>query len=223
MPEKTPARGALTAVIAAAGGVCVVAGLFLAFRLLTGPHPAPRAPLCLVIGSDNSRSNRTQAGAGALSAARLGSELASSDTLTLVRVNATAEEYFAGPPPVSRTQTLEIILNALKDAPPRKGTFPLLFWRDVAERCAQADAPVFAVFYTDGENDDQSAQTRSALRKVIRELAADKHLRFVALVGAKPQTRAGLRRDFAPLKRRFDIFAPGTISVERLVRLSGNR
>lgn len=168
-------------------------------------------PQHVVIGWDTSGSNREVLPAQVRAGIRLIRRLSPDrDYLSLYRVDATTQELFDNPPLASRDQLQTLLFQELRTPAKQPGTHPGTFWVIVSARARSSQRPLTVVFFTDGEDEQPGALT-SSQKAAIEELAANRRVVKITIVGVKSETRASLRRALAPLGNRLEIRGSGEL------------
>jgi len=67
------------------------------------------------------------------------------------------------------------VIHQLGPKPSHRGTYPERFFRLIADDLDHNDVPTMIELFSDGDNDDQSAATRLALRRIAKRLASHLH------------------------------------------------
>lgn len=138
------------------------------------------------------------------------------DRLTLYRLDSTTHEFFDAYAPESGDRLQRTIVTEVSSVSGTRGTFPALFWTAAAAR-AEADAgPVTVEIFSDGDNDDQTAESAATIRAAARRLAANPRVSGVWVFGAEPRNWATLRAAFAPMGDRLHLCAPPDMTVDRV-------
>lgn len=185
---------------------------------LYGCGAQPSGPgVSILAGFDTSGSMRPRLAAAALAGSRLAGRLdPDRDTLTLYRVDRETQEFHDGPAPDSGAGLQREIVTALGREPARPGTFPALFWAEMARRAKAETHPVAVILFSDGDNDDQRPGAAQAIRRAAADMAANPRITSVAVCGVSPGNRAALREAFAPLGGRFELLNLSEADVQRL-------
>lgn len=213
----------------------VTTSLAAALALAAGGcgHPAPPtgapasptgAPSCHVYaGLDTSASWRPFLGVSATLCARQGLRLdPDRDFLTLYRLDSSTREFSNGLAPESGEKIQRVIIHEVGAVSATHGTFPAKFWTATAARAKSDPGSVVVEIFSDGDNDDQSAQASSEIKTAARSLAANPHVSAVWIFGAEPRNWATLRTEFAPLGDRFHLCSPPEMTIDRVASaLSG--
>lgn len=189
--------------------------------LLLGSRPAPARPAVHVFaGVDRSLSAEPQLGAYAHCLADLATSLEDHDRLTLYRFDYNPYEFYDGPVPADIEHFKATLLQALRPAPPRRGTRPALFFKAVADRLDREGGEALVVMLSDGGNDDRSSDPM--YRQAVQRLAERPGVRGMAVLGTLPAQRQELRDYLAPFGARLQLQGPEDISVGCLLdQISG--
>jgi hypothetical protein len=185
------------------------------------PSRSHARPIHAYVGIDTSAGTRSRLGAFAALAARLGSGRLEPgrDHLTLFTICDSTREFSDGPAPESQPVLEQTIVQAVKIPPAHSATLPALFWSEVARRVsADATSRVIIVLLSDGDNDEITAESRSAIQAAGRRLAACANVVSVAVIGVNPENRAYLRACFAPLGDRFLLQGPTEMDTDAVLR-----
>ena len=198
-------------------GIGAVAVLVVVLVLARTCH-TDRHPVEAVIGVDTSGSARPRLSEYVLHASRLISHLEPGcDTLTLFRVDAQTQEFYRDTVHGGREAALKRFLIEVARQPKRSCTLPELFWREVAERSAKAQHPVCIVYFSDGDNDDLRPESEAALHRLGEDLAANRRIVAVHLVGITTANRACWERCFAPLGDRLTLAGENEIEIDSVL------
>jgi len=182
------------------GLIMVIAFMGVTRRTSRQPVPTHTVIMCF----DRSGSARAGLPASVLAAARIMTTLnARHTTVICYRMDRACTEFYAGKPLHSREATTELLIQYLKELP-EDMTYPALFWEEMASRFGHLVTPITIVCFTDGENDDQSLESRRAIRDAAAILARNEFLR-VMLVGLYPETRKEARNAFAAFGDRLTL------------------
>lgn len=157
------------------------------------------------VAIDTSGSARTMLGAYARGASSVAMQLEPGlDRLTVFRFDHAPVEIYDGSAPESSEKFKRMLVSNLDGSATRKGTAPGRLLKLVAEwrKRGSNPHPATVVVYTDGGNDDLSAEGAKEYRKAIRELAADDKLVKLILVGVRAGQREAIRQRLAPLGNR---------------------
>ena len=202
----------------------VISGLFaLLGSCLTGcgsrtTHPPTHA----YVGIDTSRSWQPYLAASAAGTAHgIVSNLdPDRDRLSAYHVDHSCTEFFDGLAPESADAFQDQLVGELAQMPPRSGTRPAAFWEAVADACAadKTGERTVIVLFSDGDNDDETAESDERIRWAARRLAADPRVAGVAILGASPDNWAVLKSQFAPLGQRFRLCSPRGLTVDAVVQ-----
>ncbi len=206
-------------------GVAGMMGM-AALTLLAGGcgHPAApvnsaaRAQSChLYAGLDTSASWRPYLGVSATLCARQALRLdPDHDSLTLYRLDSSTREFSDGHAPESGDRLQRTIVSEAASVSGTRGTFPARFWTAVTQRAAGDAGTVVIEIFSDGDNDDLTARSSSAIRTAAHRLAQNRHVAGVWVFGAQPRNWATLRGEFAPLGDRFHLCSPTEMTLERV-------
>lgn len=175
-------------------------------------------PVWAVIGIDHSVSAKDMESGAACQTCSLAMRLDPDDHLTLFRVDHSALEFFDGQPPSSRDSLVHILIQSLRKPPAAPGTRPSLFWNAAVARVAKAQVPVVIVYYSDGQDDDASVNSRRVTRQAALALAKNPYVIKVAVIGAEPETWARIRADFAPLGERLLLSPSTSPNMDEIIR-----
>lgn len=137
------------------------------------------------------------------------------DKLTLYRLDSSTREFSNGPAPESGDRLQRTIVHEVASVSGSQGTFPARFWTAAAGRAAGDPGSVTVEIYSDGDNDDQTAQSVLAIQAAAQRLAANPHVTGVWVFGAEPRNWAALRAEFAPLGDRLHLYSPTEMTGER--------
>lgn len=197
-----------------------------ALTLLAGGcgHPASPAsgagggrPCHLYAGLDTSASWRPYLGVSATLCARQALRLdPDHDTLTLFRLDSSTREFSDGPAPESGDRLQRTIVSEAASVSGTRGTFPARFWKIVAGRAEGDTSTVVIETFSDGDNDDLTAPSSSAIKAAARQLAQNPHVAGVWVFGAQPRNWETLREEFAPLGDRFHLCSPTEMTLDRV-------
>ncbi|MDF2441461.1 MAG: hypothetical protein JWN98_2445 [Abditibacteriota bacterium] len=119
------------------------------------------------------------------------------DFLSVYRVDRQTHEVASGPAPTSARRFSLHLIQAVRDEASRAGTHPAAFWEQAATEAARSSRPAVVFFFSDGDNDDQSAKGAARLRAAAVRLARNTQVKAIYVWGAKRSNRAALRRLFA--------------------------
>lgn len=197
----------------------LIAGLAVLGLSGCGTSPSgPTAPARHVYaGLDTSGSWRPYLGLSAtLCAGQVVNLEPGRDKLTLYRMDSTTREFSDGLAPESGDDLQSVIVTEVQAKSTASGTFPARFWQAVAERTDADPIPAVVEAFTDGDNDDLSAQSSKAIQDAVKRLAANPHVESVCIFGAAPRNWATLRAEFAPLGSRFHLCSPPEMTPERV-------
>jgi len=122
--------------------------------------------------------------------------------------NATIEHY-EGPGGGGEERVREIILGSFENRPVNGGTYPALCWPQLADRVANSTSPVVISVFWDGQNDQETSSSRSAIKNAAVNLAANEQVQTVVIAGVDPENRAEIRHLFGALGDR--LFLMGTV------------
>jgi hypothetical protein len=192
--------------------------------LAGAPAPLAGAPSCHVYaGLDTSASWRPFLGVSATLCARQALHLdPDRDFLTLYRLDSSTREFTNGSAPESGEKIQRVIIHEVGAVSATRGTFPAKFWTAAAARAKSDPGSVVVEIFSDGDNDDQSAQASSEIKTAARSLAANPNVSAVWIFGAEPRNWATLRTEFAPLGDRFHLCSPPEMTIDRVASaLSG--
>lgn len=154
-----------------------------------------------------------------LCAQRSGQMDPATDQLTIFRVDDRTQEIYDNPPPADPDDAQATITREAISASPHRGTYPALFWTEVAKRAEADTVPVLVDYYSDGDNDDMTPAARTAIAAAAQRLAANPHVVQVCIYGVTQQNRAALHDLFAPLgERRFHLFGPTEMTSDTISR-----
>jgi hypothetical protein len=192
-------------------------------------HPASPAgnagvSFCHVyVGLDTSASWRPFLGVSATLCARQAVRLdPKRDFLTLYRLDSSTREFSNDHAPESGDKLQRVIIREVGSVSTTRGTFPAKFWTAVTTRAKADRGNVVVEVFSDGDNDDQSAQASSDIKAAARRLAANPRVSGVWIFGAEPRNWETLRADFAPLGDRFHLCSPPEMTIDRVASaLSG--
>jgi len=210
-----------TATAGAAGIMGVAALTLLAGGCGHPPLPASGAgggrPCHLYAGLDTSASWRPYLGVSATLCARQALRLEPKhDALTLYRLDSSTREFSDGPAPESGDRLQRTIVSEAASVSSTRGTFPARFWAAVTRR-AEGDAGTVVIeIFSDGDNDDLTAQSSSAIKAAAHRLARNPRVAGVWVFGAQPRNWATLRAEFAPLGDRFHLCSPTEMTLDRV-------
>jgi hypothetical protein len=211
---------------AAFSALLLVSGGPLAGCHNRGPAATPTARARHVFfGIDASRGARRHLGGYAVTAANVAEVLhPGEDALTLFRMDRETREFSDGDGACGSAEaTMATIQREVKAVSPADGTLPEKFWRTVAARAADATAShedVVIVLASDGDNDDQRAASKQAIRAAAVSLARNLHVRAVILCGVEASNRAYLRDCFDRFgARRLFLLGPSESDPGRVTAL----
>lgn len=228
MTSQTIAKIGLTTSLAAAlalvAGGCGHPVPSASPTLSMSPAGGAGTPSCHVYaGLDTSASWRPFLGVSATLCARQALHLDSNrDFLTLYRLDSSTREFSNGHAPESGDQLQRVIIREVGDVSTTRGTFPAKFWTAAATRAESDPGNVVVEIFSDGDNDDQSAQAAADIKAAARRLAANPHVSSVWIFGAAPRNWATLRAEFAPLGEHFHLCSPPEMTIDRVASaLSG--
>lgn len=204
--------------------VLALAGLGL-LALSPRSSAPPRGPVNVMVGLDASKSVRVAQegrtpllGAGVNLVAQLGETLdPDRDHLTVFRVDWRTQEFFDATAPSDPEAFQHTVIEQMKPLPQREGTFPALFWVEVARRAEEAPHPVAILFTGDADNDDLSEASLRAMRAAGVALGKNPRVVAVYISGANPKNWARLRDIFAPLGKRLHLQEPSQMDVSPLM------
>lgn len=160
----------------------------------------PPAPGVLVIGGvDASGSTRDGLLAqGAFWSRKIVARLdPARDYLSVYRVDRQTHEITSGPAPTSARRFSRDLVREVRSENEQGGTYPAAFWQQAAQEAQASSLPVIVYFFSDGDNDDQSARGLEQLRVATRRLAANPKVRAIYLFGIESGNRTPLRAAFA--------------------------
>ena len=171
----------------------------------------------LYVGLDTSGSWRPYLGVSASLCAQQAVGLnPDRDKLTLFRMDSSTREFSNGSAPESTEQIQQVIVAEVNSTSATRGTFPARFWAAAAERAESDSGPVTVEAFSDGDNDDLSAKSLSAMKAAARRLAVNPHVSGVYIFGAEPRNWAILRGEFAPLGNRLHLISPPELTADRV-------
>ena len=207
-------------------------GLLAALALANGCGQSPVQPGApgdrgaagrhLYVGLDSSGSWRPYLGVSATLCARQALRLdPDHDHLTLYRMDSSTQEFSDGPAPESGDRLQRTIVSEVQGLSATDGTFPAHFWTTVADRADADTGPVVIETFSDGDNDDQTAQSETAIKKAAQRLAKNPQVVSVSVFGAEPRNWATLRREFTPLGDRFHLCSPSEMTADRVASALG--
>ena len=101
----------------------------------------------------------------------------------------------------------DVVLRVAMDSRAR-GTFPALFWTEVADRAKDASTPVVIVLYPDGGSDAPVEMSRWQMLRAAKSLAANPKVLSVTLSSLDPAHRAESRRLFGVLGNWLHLMGP---------------
>lgn len=184
---------------------------------------APARPLRVFAGIDTSVGARAHLAGYALVVSEAAEVLRPGlDTLTLYRVDRRTAEFSDRPAAGDAEATLAAIADEVRHPPAGPRTLPEGFWATVQKRAASgSEGNVVIVLASDGDNDNQSAASKRALRAAGSALARNPRVRAVVLCGVSSANRAYLRDCFAALdeRRRLHILGPSEMEAGALAAL----
>jgi hypothetical protein len=176
------------------------AGVWLWARpgfLSSSAQPGPRGAL-VIGGVDASGSTRDGLLAqGAIYSKKIAARLdPTRDFLSVYRVDRQAHEVTSGPAPTSARRFSLHLIREVSEEAVQGGTYPALFWEAAAREAGASVRPVVIYFFTDGDNDDQSARGKARLRAATTRLTRNPRVRAIYLFGSKRSNREALRLAF---------------------------
>lgn len=179
------------------------------------PTPGPGTGLHVFAALDASASWRPGLAATASLCAQQAGELnPAADQLTLYRLDDRLQEFSSGPAPDDPDTIQQTLNTQLLAVSPGRGTFPARFWTTVANRAQTDHCPAVIELFSDGDNDDQTAQSKHAICGAVRKLAANPRVRSVCLFGVQPRNWAYWRDCLRPLGDRAHLFSPTELSSD---------
>lgn len=195
--------------------ISVVTGVVFVIVLLCLYRRPAVVPVDVGIGIDTSGSARPHLSRYLLQASRFTANLEpGEDLLTLYRVDYETQEFYRDRVRGGREAALTRFLAEVTRLPARSRTLPEVFWREAVKRSENSARPVALLYFSDGDNDDMSAQSNAALRALAARLAANKHVVCVAMIGVNTANSAYWNDCFACLGDRFVISGENDISVD---------
>jgi hypothetical protein len=193
--------------------------LVIPLCVLIGGCCTPPATRHVYLGYDTSGSARPYLGAYALLSSQLAGRLAEQrDVLTLYRLDSRLCEFSDGSVSGGRAELLRTLHAELGKPSERKGTFPALFWAEVARRAHTEPQDTWIILFSDGDNDGPGDDSMQSLRTAVRQLAATPTVTHVIICGAEPRNWATLREAFSPLGSRFQLFSASQMQIEPLLQ-----
>lgn len=140
------------------------------------------------------------------------------DFLSVYRVDRQTHEVTSGPAPTSARRFSLHLIQEVHDEADRTGTHPAEFWEQAAKESARSPRPVVVFLFSDGDNDDQSANGAKRLRAAAMRLARNATVKAIYVWGAKRTNRAALRQLFATRPaHEIIVQGVGEIDIEPLV------
>lgn len=171
----------------------------------------------LYAGLDTSASWRPYLGVSATLCSRQALRLdPNHDRLTLYRLDSSTREFSDDFAPQSGDRLQRTIVTEAASLSGTRGTFPARFWTAVSKRAEGDRGTVVIEIFSDGDNDDQTARSSSAIKAAAHRLAANPHVAGVWVFGAQARNWAALRGEFAPLGDRFHLCGPTEMTLERV-------
>ena len=182
--------------------------------------PASSAAGVLVIGGVDA-SGSTRGGLlaqGAFWSRKIAARLdPARDYLSVYRVDRQTHEITSGPAPTSARRFSRDLVREVRPESEQGGTYPAAFWNQAAQEASASSRPVVVYFFSDGDNDDQSAQGLEQLRRATHRLAALSQVRAIYVFGIKRDKRAAVRSAFAARPAdQIIIQGSGEIDIEPL-------
>src|SRR5579862_5439397 len=120
------------------GGLIALTALHFAAKTTTPAHVIACADTS---GRSPLRGFRPRLGASTLLVARLLTDLNPDDHLTALRMDASVETWFDGPPPASSDTFFQMAAAALGRFGSRDGTYPAKLWGRIATEVAASQEP----------------------------------------------------------------------------------
>jgi hypothetical protein len=184
------------------------------------------APLRVFTGIDASESARKGLGAYVLLTTQMANRLTPNrDHLTLYRVDHDVQEFSDKPVAGGTDALTTAIVREVQQVTPTRNTLPAKFWGNVAARAeaqvhTERDTHIVVVLFTDGDNDDQTAGSKAALKEAARRLGALPQVSAVIIAGVERRSRAYLRDCFdAPLGARLHLIGAGEMEIGVLAKI----
>jgi hypothetical protein len=171
----------------------------------------------VIVGVDVSGSARNVAAGYGQGLRRLAMRLDSkNDTITIVRFGTTCEEVYHGPAPSSSEKFTEFYNENFAKGSTSKGTHPAKLFATFNQSLARvpAGARVSLVVFTDGGNDDLSAEAAREYAESVRQLSTDARIERVVFAGVRPGQREAIYRLFGPLQDRLIIQGEDKLQVD---------
>ena len=169
-------------------------------------HSAPKRPAHLVIGWDTSRGYRPHLPDAATRGGALAAQFdPDSDTATMYRIDCDSHCIYEGPAPESAESAMDTLNCELAPLPKHDGTRPALFFTEVCKHIQADRQDVILILFGDADNDDGSAQAKTALCKAGKALADNPHVRGVVFADVSAGNRDAIERQFGALGSRLRI------------------
>ena len=192
-----------------------VTGIIFVMVLLCLYRRPALVPVEVGIGIDTSGSARPCLSQYVMQASRFTANLEQGeDLLTLYRVDYETQEFYRDRVRGGREAALKRFLAEVTRLPVRNRTLPEVFWREAVKRSENSVRPVALLYFSDGDNDDMNTKSKAALRALAMQLAANRHVVCVALIGVKTINRAYWNDCFACLGDRLVVAGENEISVD---------
>ena len=178
----------------------------------------------LYVGLDTSVSFRRYLGQSVTLCSRQGLMLnPDCDKMTVYRMDSNMREFYDNAAPESGSRFQRSLITEAAAESAARGTFPSLFWKAVAARIPADSGSVTIEIFSDGDNDDETAQSRAEITAAAQQLSANPHVVSVSIFGADPRNWAVLRGEFAALGDRFHLCSPPEMTADRMATaLDGN-
>ena len=140
------------------------------------------------------------------------------DHLTIYALNEATTELLDGPPPTSTERMLRLLSEetALSAS---VGTYPEKFWQQIADRFTGCQQPIAIAVFTDGENSDESARSKAAIRTLAERLARNPRVLQISFYGVDKEHRQYLRGCFKAFgEDRLKIYGVGDADTSDLLQ-----
>jgi len=140
----------------------------------------------------------------------------SSSWLSVFRIDSDLRQLHDGPIPDSGEAFLSDLLPALQPLTGKDNTYVQRALVAVSERLRGISGQAVVILWTDWYCEGMTASDHSTLTNAAKELANNRQVRAVMVVGAAPSNTEALHKDLAPLAKKLRVFQAGSLD-EQLV------
>lgn len=193
-------------------------------------NAAPSVPVAVIAGVDSSDSVRDKNASGGTLLGQSRSALSqlnaglnsSTDFLLLMRVDRQTTPFFQSAPLSGSEKMLDVLMTETQPSASRSGTFPAKFWTLAAQQAASPQLvpgrSVAVTFYSDGDCDDLSPASDSAIAAAAKQLARNPRVSGVWIFGIKRENWTKLSNLFASLGGRLHLATKTQMSPSPLLQ-----